>query len=844
MGRSTSARRAASDARSDRSDSLTRYRDKRDFRRTNEPAGTATRDDTGRSFCVQQHAASHLHYDFRLELDGVLKSWAIPKGPSLVPGRKRLAVATEDHPIEYGTFEGVIPEGEYGGGTVLLWDRGQWEPIGDPAHGLARGKLEFSLRGEKLRGKFVLVKLARGDGEWLLLKSRDEHAATSGDVVRDAPRSVASERSLAEIAADEGATRKQRTRARAVVAATDPPPTPGDELPAFVEPELATRVDAPPSGDAWIHEIKLDGYRMQCRIADGVVTLASRNGKDWTARVPELVLAAQGLECTSALLDGELVWIGDDGRTSFAELTRALGGPRRRDLVFMAFDLLHMDGRDLRGVPLVERKQALQRLCAGADPALRYCDHVVGDGQAFLDAACEMGLEGIVSKRASAPYRSGRGRDWLKLKCLERQELVIVGWTPPTHDRDRFGALVLAVHEDDALVYAGRVGTGFDRDARERVFAKLEPLARADSPLRERPRVPGLARVHWVEPTLVAEIAFTEWTSDGRLRHPSFQGLRENKAAHAIAREVPTARHAPPFVALDPRPADVTITNPDKVLFADVGITKIALADYYAAVADAMLPHLRGRPLMLLRCPDGTSKPCFFQKHAGNSLPTGVLAFEVVEQDGDREACLAVADAQGLVGTVQMGALELHVWGSRREHVEQPDRVVLDLDPDPALPFATIADAALRVRDALADDGLASYVMSTGGKGLHVVVPIVPDADFTAVKAWSRAFAEARVREDPRTFIAQATKAKRVGKIYIDYLRNGRGATAICPYSTRARPGAPVAVPLSWDELDAARSFSLLEARQRVASAIDPWSDYHDVRQRLPASPHRRALRK
>lgn len=865
------------------SDSLARYREKRDFERTREPAGLVPDTDEGRSYCVQKHAARRLHYDFRLELDGVLKSWAIPKGPSLVPGDKRLAVATEDHPVDYGSFEGVITEGEYGGGTVLLWDRGSWEPLGDPHAGLAAGKLEFLLHGEKLHGKFVLVKLKRGEDEWLLLKSKDEHATQGGDIVDDAPRSVATARALDEIAAEEGATAKQLARARAITGSgpavpparktaarktatrktaarapgkptkkrrtDDEVPAADSELPEFVEPQLATLVDTAPEGDEWLHEIKLDGYRIQCRRDGDAVTLSSRNQIEWTSRVPELVEAVRGLDCTQAVLDGELVWVEPDGRTVFGKLTEALGRKHRPNLVFFAFDLLHVDGRDLRPLPLLQRKRELQRICAGAPPFIRYCEHVVGQGGKFFAAACELGVEGIVSKRANGPYRGGRARDWLKIKCLQRQELVIVGWTPPTHEKDGFGSLVLAVHEDGELVYAGRVGTGFTRDDRQALFAKLEPLARKTTPLRERPRAPGLARVHWVEPRLVGEVAFTEWTSDGRLRHPSFQGLREDKPASAVVRErpaptgAPTAPTAPPIAIANDRPAGVAITNANKVLFADVGITKLALADYYAAIAPAMLPHLRGRPLMLLRCPEGTSKPCFYQKHAGHALPPGVITFEVEEDDGEREVYLAVESAEGLVGTVQLGALELHVWGSRRDQLELPDRMVLDLDPDPSVPYATVAEAAVTMRDALEQAGLTSFVMSTGGKGLHVVVPLVPEADFEAVKAWSRAFAEERVREAPRRFVAQATKSKRVGKIFIDYLRNGRGATAICPFSTRARPGAFVAMPLGWDELDAQPQLSIAQARQRVGAGIDPWRGYDEVQQTLPALPRSRTHR-
>ncbi|HWB81197.1 MAG TPA: DNA ligase D [Nannocystaceae bacterium] len=845
-------------------DALSRYREKRDFERTSEPAG-ATEVEQGWSFCVQQHAASRLHYDFRLELDGVLKSWAVPKGPSLVPGEKRMAVPTEDHPVEYGTFEGVIPEGEYGGGTVLLWDHGTWEPIGDPRAAIAKGKLEFLLHGDKLKGKFRLIRLKGGDA-WLLMKSRDEHATADGEIVDASPRSVTSHRAIDEIAAEEGATAKQLARAKAVAGSGPPvspararspsrkrgkkPPTtaPSDAaLPEFVEPQLATLVDEAPEGDNWVHEIKLDGYRLQCRKDGDAITLASRNAIDWTARVPDLVEAAQQLDCERAIIDGELCWVDPDGRTVFGKLGDALGQRHSPHLAYFAFDLLFVDDKDLRSLPLVQRKRELSRICRGAPLPIRFSEHVSGRGGEFFGAACELAVEGIVSKRADSPYQSGRGRDWLKVKCLQRQEFVIVGFTPPTHARDRFGSLVLGVHDDGELVYAGRVGTGFARDDRQTIFRRLEPLVQRECPLRTQPKAPGLTRVQWVAPKLVGEVAFTEWTSDGRLRHPSFQGLREDKPATAVRRERAEAPVAPATGGKGSRPAGVTITNPEKVLYPDAGITKLALAQYYAAIADAMLPHLRDRPLMLRRCPEGVGKQCFYQKHASAGMPSGIVTFEIAEDDGARAVYLAVHDATGVVGALQMGALELHVWGSRRDDLEHPDRMVFDLDPDPSVAFTDVTEAAVELRDALQRDGLTSFVMSTGGKGLHVVVPLDRDADFDAVKAWSRAFAEDRVRAAPQRYVATMTKSKRTGKIFIDYLRNGRGATAIAPFSTRARPGAPVAVPLAWAELgdlEHPPDFSITEVPTRVASGDDPWSGYFDVHQSLPARARPRARRR
>ncbi len=784
---------------STRTDPLAKYNQKRDFRRTKEPKGKRGARRKRLSYVVQKHAASRLHYDFRLELDGVLKSWAVPKGPSLDPSDRLLAVATEDHPVDYADFEGVIPKGEYGGGTVELWDRGTWDPIGDPRDGLARGKLEFVVHGEKLEGRFVFVKLRDTDKDWLLLKAKDRDAESHG-----AP------------------------------------------LPDFVPSQLATLVSEPPAGPGWLHEIKLDGYRVQCRRDGDDVRWTSRNGNEWTKQLEHLSEAVRALPGERLLLDGEIVHIDEHGRTSFQRVANAIGGKGARELVFHAFDPLHADGRDLAKEPLLSRKEALRELCRAAPAEIRFTDHVKGRGDEFLREACKLRLEGIVSKRADAPYRPGRGRDWLKIKCLQRQEFVVVGWTPPTHSGDRLGSLVLGVHDDGELVYAGRVGTGFGRSDRAALRERLDALATDRMPLAKRPRAPGLGAVRWVEPELVAEVAFTEWTNDGRLRHPTFRGLREDKGARAVVRERPAAptktRSRKPH-GDDASVAGVAISNPEKVLYPDVGVTKIEIARYYESVAHFMLPHLRDRPLMLRRCPDGPDKPCFYQKHAGNAVPAGIRTFEIEEDDGERGIYLAVDDLEGLLGTVQLGALELHVWGSRRDKVDNPDRMVLDLDPDPSVSFADVKTAALELRERLDALGLESFVMTTGGKGLHVVVPLVRAHGFDEVKAFSRAIAEHMVADAPRRFVAQATKSKRAGRIFVDYLRNGRGATAIAPYSTRARANASVAVPLAWDELDGldrGDAFDLGRVHDRLARRRkDVWADYDAVKQRLSAAAQR-----
>jgi len=864
--------------RSRTDDPLAKYNEMRDFRRTKEPPGRRAPKQATLSYCVQKHAATRLHYDFRLELDGVLKSWAVPRGPSLDPKDRRLAVQTEDHPVDYGDFEGVIAEGEYGGGTVLLWDRGTWEPIGDPHAGLEKGKLEFLVHGEKLAGRFILVRLKDTDSEWLLFKGNDEHVRKGDLVVEELPRSVASGRYMDDIATEEGGTQKQIRRAAAVAGrrkaktkmssrATAQPSRPAakatraaratkkkatrtkstrDEdaapLPDFVPSQLATLVTEPPVGEVWIHEIKLDGYRLQCRIDGDDVRWVSRNGNDWSDRLPHLSKAMRELGAEQALLDGELVHIDEHGVTSFQRVANAVGGPGARALVFHVFDVLFLDGRDLRREPLLERKRVLEQLCRGAPASIRYTDHVVGRGNDFLREACKLGLEGIVSKRAEGPYRSGRGRDWLKIKCLQRQEFVIVGWTPPTHASDRLGSLVLAVNDGGDLVYAGRVGTGFDRATRADLRQRLDELAVDRSPLASKPRAPGLRDTQWVAPELVAEVAFTEWTDDGRLRHPTFRGLREDKRPAAVVRERPAA--TPTRTDGDPVVAGVAISNPDKVLYAEQGITKLEIARYYEAIAHFILPHLHDRPLMLRRCPDGPSKPCFYQKHAGMGLPSGIRTFDVEEDDGKTAVYLAVDDLEGLVGAVQLGGLELHIWGSRRDRIEIPDRMVIDLDPDPSVNWHDVKAAALDVRERLEALELESFVMVTGGKGLHVVVPLQRVHDFDDVKSFSRALAERMVADEPRRYVAQATKNKRTGRIFVDYLRNGRGATAVCPYSTRARVSASVAMPIEWRELAAlegADVFDIRSARDRLARRRkDAWAGYGEVKQRLTAGARRK----
>jgi bifunctional non-homologous end joining protein LigD len=805
---------------------LARYRGKRDFARTPEPSGARAAAADGKlRYVVQRHDATRLHYDFRLEHDGVLKSWAIPKEPSLDPKDRRLAVQTEDHPLDYGAFEGEIPEGEYGAGSVVIWDRGYWAPLDDAEEGLKRGKLDFELHGERLRGRFTLVRMAeRGKRKtnkenWLLIKRHDRPQA---------PR-----------------TRVPGRRARGRAGSE---PKPGavagarpSRLPDRVEPQLATAVTRPPEGPGWLFEPKYDGYRLLCRIEDAAVRLTTRRGLDWTERFPAIAAAAREVPCRTALIDGEAVVFDARGLTSFQRLQNALTG-EGGEIVLVAFDLLHLDGFDLTKVSLVERKALLERLLRDAPSALRYGEHMEKDGAKFFAAACKLGFEGVIAKRAADPYRHVRTRSWLKIKCQQRQEFVLVGFTDPGGSRTAFGALLVATRDSPGspLRYAGKVGTGFDERALRALHARLAPLERKTPPV-EPASARGLGRgVHWVEPTLVAEIAFTEWTSDGRLRHPVYLGLREDKAAAELVVERAVAAEDAPLrmtaVAAPPEAKRrVRLTHPDKVLFPEPGITKRQLADYWLAVADVALPHLTGRPLTLYRCPEGYGGQCFYQKHVGVGVPAVVPRVAIKEGE---DPYAAVGDAASLVALVQIGVLELHVWGSRAEHIDRPDIVVFDLDPAPEIAWAEVVDAGFAVKERLEQLGLRAFAKLTGGKGLHVVVPVYPGPSWPAVKKFSRMLVEEMVRAEPRRFVASMSKVKRTGKIFIDYLRNDAEATAIGAYSPRARAGAPIALPVEWDELEPAAAhaprFGLLEVPGVIrARTRDPWAEFENARRSL-----------
>lgn len=756
-------------------DPLATYNAKRDFARTAEPAGTLA-PGNGNTFVVQKHDATRLHWDFRLEIDGVLKSWAVTRGPSLDPAEKRLAVRTEDHPLDYARFEGTIPAEAYGGGTVMLWDRGTWAPIaGKSAKDLDKGHLHFVLDGERMKGEWLLIRLKPRGKEtrenWLLRKIDDGFAGGADTLVETALTSVDTGRTMDEIAEGKRPARKA------------PQPRKGAR-PKAQDVQLATLVDAVPAGNGWLHEVKYDGYRALVAVGGSGARVFTRSGLDWTDKFPGIAAAAAAIE-GPALIDGEMVAM-KDGRPDFSTLQDAIsnGG----EMVFFAFDLLAA-GEDLRSLPLVERKQRLAALLQPGEPRIQFAEHVVGAGEKLFDAMCAEGLEGIVSKRIDAPYRAGRTRAWLKVKCTHRQEFVIVGWLPSSAKGRGLRSLLLGLNKGGKLRYAGKVGTGFDADTQAMLVAKLEKMARKTAPV-EVPRAAAKGAV-WVRPTLVAEVAFAEFTGENVVRHASFIGLRGDKPAKAVVAETPA----------DPPPASsVKISSRDRVVFPGDGITKGKLADYYAAMAGVMLPWLGQRPISLVRCPQGRAKQCFFQKHDAGSFGEQVRHVDIREKDGATEPYLYVEDAEGMLACVQMGTIEFHGWGARVEDVEKPDRLVFDLDPDEGLDFDDVKRAAEHIKSVLADMGLTSFPMLSGGKGVHVVVPLSPEAEWPAVKSFADRFARALAADEPDRFVATATKARRKGRIFIDWLRNQRGATAVLPYVVRARPGAPVAAPVAWSE--------------------------------------------
>jgi bifunctional non-homologous end joining protein LigD len=833
---------------------LAEYKRKRDFKITAEPRGRVGHR-RGHSFVIQEHAATRLHYDFRLEADGVLKSWAVPKGPSLDPKVKRLAVQVEDHPLSYAGFEGTIPPHQYGAGEVIVWDRGTWHSEGDALAQLRKGHLRFTLEGEKLHGGFSLIRTRQGEGKpsWLLVKADDEAARPESeyDITRERPESVISGKVLD---VETGAARPRARRPvakRVAVAPVRSQPARStqavgqDPLPDFIAPQLATLVSEPPREDYYLSELKFDGYRALARVHGGKATLYTRRGNDWTHKFAAIARILSGFAIDSAFLDGEIVVLGEDGESDFQALQNALDAGVDAPLYYQVFDLLYLNGVDLRRQPLVERKELLRALLANnPHERIRYSDHYVGSAPAFFQKARARHLEGILCKDGRQPYVSGRTTDWLKVKCKRQQEFVIVGYSTPQGSRQHLGALLLATRDPGAhtLRYVGRVGTGFSRESLSELRERLEARKTDEPPVANPARVAG---VTWVRPELICQIQFGHFTQDGLLRQAVFMGLRDDKKADEVSVELPVKppgrrRRAVSRRDADgaaPTAADVPLSHPDKVLYPPDGPTKQELADYYDRVASRIWPYVKGRPLALLRCPNGYTGSCFFQKHADLDHPEpGIAALPVTDKSGTSMYRYLQAPA-GLRSLVQLGSLELHVWGARADDLEHPDELVFDLDPGPDVPWRQTVAAARRLRERLLQLGLKSFPKLTGGKGLHLHVPIAPRYGWEQIKAFCHAVARQLEDEQPEQFTSNASKAKRPGKIYIDYLRNQRGALYVAPLSPRAREGAAVAAPITWQALTARRrpdSYTVRTiGRYLQTYKRDPWAGYTRLAQRI-----------
>lgn len=824
---------------------LETYRAKRNFSKTAEPAGKtpARRSKAGRGgiFVIHKHAATRLHYDLRLEHDGVLWSWAVTRGPSLDPHEKRLAVHVEDHPIDYAPFEGTIPKGEYGGGSVIVWDEGTWTPEHDAAAGMRKGHIDFELHGEKLGGKWHLVRLKPRSGEkkdnWLLIKSDDAAARPGEDILKERPESVKSGLTVEEVGEGRAARGKKpevwHSNRPATVRAKREMAAKLD----FVEPALATLEREAPPGKEWLHEVKFDGYRVQAQIAGTEIRLLTRKGLDWTGRFGVAIPAAlAGLKCSDAILDGEIIVLADNGVSSFSLLQADLSASRSGRMVYYVFDILRLDGEDLRAEPLVERKERLRELLDPLedDGPVRFSDHFVEPGRIMLKHACRMGLEGVVSKRADAPYRSGRTGVWVKSKCTQRQEFVIGGYLPSEKIGRGLRSLLVGYHEGGVLRYAGRVGTGFSLKVADGLKKRLDTLKMRKSPFDAK--VPGGKGLVWVEPELVAEVEFRSWTADRIIRHASFQGLREDKPAGEVVREKPAgakdtakAGRAPGETRKGKKAVDTSIklTHPDKLLWPDEKVSKQDLLEHYALVWPRMEPFVVDRPLALVRAPDGVGGQQFFQKHASAGMSDKIFRSKDPEDD---EEILYVKDFDGIAALVQMGVVEIHIWGCTVDKIDTPDQIVFDLDPDESVSVDRVRQAALDIRGKLEELSLPVFVKTSGGKGYHVTVPLKPQAKWDAVKGFAHDFARAMEQAEPDRFTATLSKKARAGRIFIDYLRNGRGSTTVAPYSSRAKKGATISMPVTWSEIEAGlppNAFPLGDKTtlKRLAGD-DPWRGF------------------
>jgi bifunctional non-homologous end joining protein LigD len=843
-------------------DALKTYRRKRDFDITPEPAAGGAANEQERAFVIQKHWASRLHYDLRLELEGTMKSWAVPKGPSFDPADKRMAVHVEDHPISYNTFEGTIPPGQYGAGKVIVWDKGVWLALEDPHKGYREGKLKFELRGHKLRGQWTLVRIKNRADErqepWLLIKEKDGYArpALEFSVVDEMPDSV---KRLAD-RPPRGATAARAGAATAQGASGPPSGARKAPLPQALSPQLATLGDRPPANAGhWIYEIKFDGYRMLTRAQDGQVKLVTRNGHDWTRKLPQLARALESMALPDGWYDGEIIMPGERVPADFQALQGAFDTARTAHVVYYLFDIPYCAGYDLRDVPLLERRAVLQRVVQRKPHEnVRFSAVFDAAPQDVLASACRLGLEGVIAKRKDSAYVPRRSSDWVKLKCGLRQEFVIGGYTDPKGSRTGIGSLLLGVHDKSgSLRYAGNVGTGFNEETLTDLRRRLDAIAAGSSPFASDAATPRNA--HWVKPELVCEVAFGDWTREGRIRHSVFRGLRADKSPAAVTREEP--RHGAPVdrpakgaktaartagMARDKQAEEravelassLRVSNPDRVIDAASGTTKIALVRYYALVAPLMMEHLKGRPVALVRAPTGIGGEMFFQKHAERHQMPGVEQLDPAFYPG-HPPMLEVATARGLLSAAQMNVIEFHTWNAVKSAIGKPDRMTFDLDPGEGVKWLQVQQAAQLVRGFLAELGLAAFLKTSGGKGLHVVVPIRRQLDWDSVKDFSQAIVRHLARAIPQRFVAKSGAANRVGKIFIDYLRNGFGATTVSAWSARARPGLGISVPVRWDELDGLRGgdhWTVGTVHTRLDQGNAPWDDYEAGRKGLAAA--------
>ncbi len=844
--------------------SLSRYNEMRDFTKTAEPKGVSKKQ-AGHRYFIQKHAATRLHYDLRLELDGVLKSWAVTRGPSFDPNDKRLAVEVEDHPVSYGTFEGTIPKGQYGGGTVMLWDEGTWEPVGDPHEGLKNGKLVFLVHGKRLNGEWTLVRM-RTKGEkrnnWLLIKHKDKYAedGKSENFLEKNITSILSHRKMEEITEDggrvwqSGRTKTAKTSAKKPLSQTRSKKTgKSSKLPKFQPPQLATLTTTMPQGEQWVHEVKFDGYRALAYINNGEAQMFTRTGLDWTRKFSPLGSKLAKLPISNAIIDGEVVSLDKKGVSSFKFLQKILSEKEDGDLQFYAFDLLHLNGKDLTTQSLLQRKEKLQEIIEqDYSGAVFYSEHFEQGGAAFLKKLCGLHFEGTISKRADAPYKSGRSKVWLKTKCHQRAEFVIGGFTLPKHRSRGLGALLLGYYEKGELRYAGKVGTGFDQATSRDLRKKLDALTLKKMAF-ECVTADGKRSALWVKPKLVCEIEFTEWTEDCHLRHPSYQGLREDKPPTDVRRDalVPlednvsrkTRKRSDKALGKPVKiktastsVGGIVITHPDRLIYPGTTITKIQLAEYYFKIAKQILPYVANRPLSMLRCPEGTGEPCFFQRHIARGQSPH-LYDTGIKVKGHNETYMMIKDAKGLVTLIQWGVIELHPWGCCADKPLLPDRIIFDLDPDPSLPFKAVIEGAFNIRERMKEFGLKSFVKTTGGKGLHVVIPIEPKYGWPTIKEFAKAIAQSMEHDARSRYISKSSKTGRKGKIFVDYLRNDLTSTAIANFSARARENAPVAVPIGWADLKGTLKPSIFTIEtlplQLRKLEKNPWKGFFETKQKL-----------